>query len=58
MRNSKGEIFWMDVQKDLRRESANGKKAVKQITFAGERFEVMSIRRWREIALAVEATRA
>jgi hypothetical protein len=33
------------------RESDNGKKPVKQIVFKGERFDVMSVRRWRDKAL-------
>ena len=31
--------------------SENGKKPVKQIVFEGERFDVMSVRRWRERVL-------
>ena len=31
--------------------SGDGKKAVKQIVFAGERFDMMSVRRWRDVAL-------
>jgi hypothetical protein len=40
IRTSDGEIRWMDV-------SAGG-KTVKQIIFAGERFDVMGVARWRE----------
>jgi hypothetical protein len=50
IRTSDGEIRWMDVSEYLKRESAGG-KAVKQIAFAGERFDVMSVRRWRDKAL-------
>jgi hypothetical protein len=50
IRTSDGEIRWMDVSEYLKRESAGG-KAVKQIVFAGERFDVMSVRRWRDKAL-------
>ena len=50
---SDGEIRWMDVSAVLRRETA-GKKSVKQIVFEGERFDVMSVRRWREKVLAPE----
>ena len=32
----------------LKRASDNGRKPVKQIVFTGERFDVMSVRRWRE----------
>jgi hypothetical protein len=52
IRNSAGEIRWMEVRDYLKRESDNGKKPVKQINFEGERFDVMSVRRWRENALA------
>jgi DNA-directed RNA polymerase subunit RPC12/RpoP len=51
IRNSQGEVRWMDVRDYLRRESDNGKQAVRQIVFAGERFDVMSVRRWRDSAL-------
>ena len=50
IRTSDGEIRWMDVSAYLKRESAGG-KAVKQIVFEGERFDVMSVRRWREQVL-------
>jgi len=48
IRNSEGEVRWMEVRDWLKRESNNGKKPVKQIVFTGERFDVMSVRRWRE----------
>lgn len=51
IRNSEGEVRWMEVRDWLKRESDNGKKAVKQIVFEGERFDVMSVRRWRESVL-------
>jgi hypothetical protein len=47
---SDGEIRWMDVRAYLKRESAGG-KTVKQIVFEGKRFDVMSVRRWREKVL-------
>ena len=47
-----GEIRWMEVSDYLRYESAGGQKPVKQIIFAGERFDVMSVRRWQDRALA------
>jgi hypothetical protein len=50
IRTSDGEVRWMDVSAYLRRESAGG-KTVKRIVFTGERFDVMSVRRWREKAL-------
>jgi len=51
IRNSEGEVRWMEVRDYLKRESDDGKKPVKQIVFAGERFDVMSVRRWRDKAL-------
>ena len=47
IRSSEGEVRWMEVRAWLKRASENGKKAVKQIVFTGERFEVMSVRQWR-----------
>jgi small GTP-binding protein len=47
IRTSDGEIRWMDVSDYLRR----AQQTVKQIVFAGERFEVMSVRRWRDRVL-------
>jgi len=52
IRNSEGEVRWMEVRDWLKRESNNGKKPVKQIAFEGERFDVMSVRRWRERVLS------
>lgn len=54
IRNSEGEVRWMEVRDWLRRESENGKKRVKQIVFKGERFDVMSVRRWRDSVLSDE----
>jgi hypothetical protein len=51
IRNSGGDIRWMEVRDYLRRESVHGKKPVRQIVFSGERFDVMSVRRWRDGAL-------
>ena len=45
IRNSEGGVRWMEVRDWLKRASDNGKKPVKQIVFAGERFDVMSVRR-------------
>jgi hypothetical protein len=52
IRNSEGEIRWMEVRDWLRRDSENGRKAVRQIIFEGERLDVMSVRRWRDRALS------
>lgn len=51
IRSSDGEIRWMDVSAYLKRKSAGG-KTVEQIAFEGERFDVMSVRRWRDGLLA------
>ena len=56
LRGSNGEVRWMEVRDYLRRESDNGKKVVRQIVFEGRRFDVMSVRRWREVALEAERT--
>ena len=52
IRNSEGEIRWMEIRECLKRESDNGKKTVKQIVFEGDRFDVMAVRCWRDWALA------
>ena len=72
IRNSEGEVRWMEVRDWLKRESENGKKPVKQIVFEGERFDVMSVRarpsaspryshppprRWRERMLGARTAR-
>src|SRR5262249_43679223 len=44
IRTSDGEIRWMDVSSYLQRKGAGG-KAVRQIAFEGERFDLMSVRR-------------
>jgi len=51
IRTAHGEIRWMDVREHLKRASAGG-TPVKQIVFEGERFDVMSVRRWRDRAFA------
>jgi Domain of unknown function (DUF4365) len=51
IRNSEGEVRWMEVRDWLKHASDNGKKPVKQIVFEGERFDVMSVRGWRDRAL-------
>jgi len=50
--DAQGQVRWMRIDDYLKRESNHGKKQVKQIVFAGERFDVMSVRRWRERMLA------
>jgi hypothetical protein len=51
IRNSEGEVRWMEVRDYLKRESDSGRIPLKQIVFTGERFDVMSVRRWRDKAL-------
>ena len=51
LRTSDGSIRWMEIREYLRRESDGGKKQVRQIVFEGERFDVMSVRSWRDRAL-------
>lgn len=51
IRNSGGEIRWMEVRDWLKRESNNGKKRVHQVVFRGDRFDVMCVRGWRSRAL-------
>ena len=51
IRTSEGEIRWMEVRDHLKRVTNNGAKQVRQIVFEGERFDVMSVRHWREKAL-------
>ena len=55
VRNSAGEVRWMEIRDWLREATDNGKKKVTQIPFKGERFDVMSVRRWRERVLAQKA---
>lgn len=47
IRTSDGEIRWMDVSEYLKR----AQQPVKQVVFTGERFDVMSVRRWRDNVL-------
>ena len=54
IRNSQGEIRWMDVSSYVKRSSAEDREPVRQIVFEGERFDVMSVRGWREKALRRE----
>ena len=55
IRDSEGEVRWMEVRDWLKRASGGGKKSVKQIVFEGERLDVMSVRRWRERVLGAKA---
>jgi hypothetical protein len=51
IRNSERAVRWMEVRDWLKRASDNGRKPVKHIVFAGERFDVMRVRRWKEKVL-------
>jgi len=51
IRDGEGEVRWMRIDDYLKRESDDGRKAVRRIVFDGERFDVMSVRRWRETIL-------
>lgn len=48
IRNSTGEVRWMEIRQWLREATNNGTKKVTQIEFRAERFDVMSIRRLRD----------
>ena len=50
IRTSDGEIRWMDVSAYLKRESVGG-KTVRQVVFAGERFDAVSVQNWRKNVL-------
>ena len=56
IRNSEGEVRWMRIDDYLKRERTKGNKPPKRIVFEGERFDVMSVRRWRERVLGGAAT--
>ncbi len=51
IRSPDGQIRWMDVTTYLKRESNTGKKTVSQVVFSGERFDMMSVRRWHDAVL-------
>ncbi len=53
IKNAEGEIRWMEIGDWLRRESENVRKRVRRIVFEGERFDVMSVRRWRDRVLGM-----
>jgi hypothetical protein len=52
LRASDGEIRWMDVSAYLKREGFAGTK-MKQIIFAGERFDALSVQNWRKKILGL-----
>ena len=47
IRDSSGEVRWMEIRELLRRDSAGGEPP-RQIVFEGEGFDVASVRRWRQ----------
>ena len=51
IRNSKGEISWMEIRDRLKFLTVNQNVPVRHLVFDGVRFDVMSVRRWRDIAL-------
>jgi len=48
VRDSAGVIEWMEIRDHLREQRVSGPWPAAEIRFAGERFDVMSVRRWRE----------
>jgi len=52
IRDSEGEVRWMEIRDWLRKASDNGTKKVSQIEFKAERFDVMSILRLRKRVLS------
>jgi hypothetical protein len=56
IRNSHGEIHWMEISDWLKQASRNNQKPVPQIVLKGERFDVMSVRRWRDRLLIADSS--
>jgi hypothetical protein len=52
IRSFEGEVRWMEVRDWLKQESADKQSPIKHISFVGERFDVMSVRRWRDRLLS------
>jgi len=48
VRSSDGIVRWMNIREYLQRESTGSHNAVRRIVFTAERFDVMSVRRWRD----------
>jgi small GTP-binding protein len=57
IRNSNGEVRWMEVRDYLQEASYHFMESAKQIVFDGERFDVMSVRRWRDRVLGQDIKR-
>ena len=49
--DSWGTIEWMEIGETLRRQRTTGDWPARDIAFAGERFDVMAVVRWRDDAL-------
>jgi hypothetical protein len=52
IRNSQGEVRWMEIRDWLKSAIDIAQTPVKQIVFEGERLDVMSVRRWRDRTLS------
>lgn len=52
IRTSDGQIRWMDITRYFHHKTEEGINNLKQIVFSGERFDVMSIRKMREIVIS------
>ena len=50
IRNSSGEIRWMEIRNHLREKIKKG-ESVKRIEFKGEQLDVASILKWRDHTL-------
>ncbi|MBF0164640.1 MAG: TIR domain-containing protein [Magnetococcales bacterium] len=55
IRASSGETRWMEIRDTLKRLTPNDSEPIRQIEFTGERFDVMSVRRWRDKVLGLTA---
>jgi hypothetical protein len=51
IRNSEGNIRWMEIRDYLKKVSDNGERNVGKIEFSGQRFDVMSVRTIRKEVL-------
>jgi small GTP-binding protein len=49
VRNSDGEVRWMDIRGYFKRATVKTHHLLRQVAFEGERFDVTSVRRWREL---------
>jgi hypothetical protein len=52
VRGPSGEIEWAEIGQPLRRQRDGGERPARGLVFAGERFDLMSIRRWRDKTLS------